>query len=180
MTFDPIIPENLWAVRYDGCADNAFSQVFNQWSNPEWLRTFFFQNKRDLNCHFRITNVDQAIYETITEADTLQCLILDLAIDSNLDLIFKPLEPSRSTDVLLGREKAKSRPRSRLSWLRLYAIKVGEGTYIITGGAIKLTATMQERAHTLKELQKMEKVRNYLISEGVVDSEGFIDFMQAQ
>lgn len=29
------------------------------------------------------------------------------------------------------------------------------GCYIITGGAIKLTRTMQEREHTLKELSKM-------------------------
>ena len=50
--------------------------------------------------------------------------------------------------------------------------------YIVTGGAIKLTATMQEREHTLEELKKMEMVRNYLLSEGIVDSEGFIDFIQ--
>ena len=33
------------------------------------------------------------------------------------------------------------------------------GRYIITGGAIKLTATMQEREHTLEELHKLNKVR---------------------
>ena len=49
--------------------------------------------------------------------------------------------------------------------------------YIITGGAIKLTATMQERQHTLSELQKMEQVRNFLISEGIIDNESFIDYM---
>jgi len=64
--------------------------------------------------------------------------------------------------------------------LRIYAIKVGDSAYIITGGAIKLTATMQEREHTLAELQKMELVRNHLISEGVVDAEGFIDLLQTK
>jgi len=39
---------------------------------------------------------------------------------------------------------------------------------------------MQEREHTLAELQKMEMVRNHLISEGVADSEGFIDLLQTQ
>lgn len=38
---------------------------------------------------------------------------------------------------------------------------------------------MQEREHTLEELRKMEMVRNYLISEGVVDKDGFIDYLQA-
>ncbi|MBQ7269157.1 MAG: hypothetical protein IJS62_04795 [Bacteroidales bacterium] len=180
MTFDAIIPDSLWSVRYDGENDNAFSTVFNRLSDPEWLRGFFLQNVKDLNEHFRITNIDKAIYETIDEADILQCLILDLAIDSKLDHLFRPLEPSRTTDISLGKEKAKGESRRHASWLRIYAIKAGEDVYIITGGTIKLTATMQEREHTLKELQKMEFVRNHLIAEGVIDAEGFTDYLQAQ
>ncbi len=30
MTFDSIIPDSLWAVRYDGKEDNAFYQAFDQ------------------------------------------------------------------------------------------------------------------------------------------------------
>ena len=45
MTFDLIIPDSLWAVRYDGDEENAFYQAFEQWSDPIWLRDFFFQNK---------------------------------------------------------------------------------------------------------------------------------------
>ena len=153
-------------------------QVFDRWSDPIWLRDFFFQNAKDLNEHFKITNIDKAIYETIDEADNLQCLILDLALESKLEQVFRPLEPSRTEDVVLGKEKAKGEPVRHSSWLRIYAIKVGESAYIVTGGAIKLTATMQEREHTRTELQKMEKVRNYLISEGVVDADGLIDFLQ--
>jgi hypothetical protein len=179
MTFDEIIPNSLWSVRYDGQEENAFYQAFDQWSDPIWLRDFFFQNKNDLNEQFKVTNIDKAIYETIDEADRLQCLILDLALESNLEQVFRPLEPSRTADVLLGKEKAKGKPVQHSSWLRIYAIKVSESAYIITGGAIKLTATMQEREHTLVELQKMEKVRSHLISEGVVDTEGFIDLLQA-
>ena len=48
---------------------------------------------------------------------------------------------------------------------------------IITGGAIKLTATMQEREHTLLELQKMEKVRRFLLEENIVDDESFIEYL---
>ena len=49
--------------------------------------------------------------------------------------------------------------------------------YIITGGAIKLTATMQERPHTQAELDKIEKVRRFLLDEGIVDDDGFIDYI---
>lgn len=46
-------------------------------------------------------------------------------------------------------------------------------SYLITGGAIKLTRTMQEREHTLFELHRLELVRNFLIAEGAYDLEGF-------
>ena len=58
------------------------------------------------------------------------------------------------------------------------AIKLSMGIYIITGGAIKLTRTMQEREHTLQELEKMEKVRNFLIREHVFDEDSFTDYQQ--
>jgi hypothetical protein len=63
------------------------------------------------------------------------------------------------------------------SWLRIYAIKLATGVYIITGGAIKLTATMQEREHTQAELVKLDQVRNFLLSEGIIDNDGFIDYL---
>ena len=180
MTFDPIIPDSLWSVRYDNCLENAFFQVFNQWTDPMWLRDFFNENKDDLHAYFKVTNVDSTIYETIADAHALQCLILDLAVESDLNKVFRPLEPSRMSDVLLGKEKAKGEASTHPSWLRIYALKVGESTYIVTGGAIKLTATMSERKHTLEELKKMEAVRNFLLSEGVVDTEGLIDYLQTE
>lgn len=80
---------------------------------------------------------------------------------------------------MLSKEKARLKEREKhASWLRLYAIKLEPGCYIITGGAIKLTRTMQERLHTLQELNKMEQVRNLLISQGAFDKDGFIDYVQ--
>lgn len=77
--------------------------------------------------------------------------------------------------MLLGKEKGKPHRRS---WLRLYAIKLSAGIYIITGGAIKLTRTMQDRQHTLIELEKMEKVRNFLLDEKVFDEDSFTDYQK--
>lgn len=36
---------------------------------------------------------------------------------------------------------------------------------------------MQEREHTLAELVKMEQVRNYLIANKAIDTDGFVDFL---
>ena len=49
--------------------------------------------------------------------------------------------------------------------------------YLIYAGAIKLTATMQEREHTRQELVKIDRVRRYLLEEGIIDDEGFIEYI---
>lgn len=179
MEFDKILNNNkLWAVRYEHETDNVLQRLFSQWSDPEWLMNFFCDNMSDLEAYFKITDVNQAIYDTIDDSNELQCLILDLSPDSNLDKLFRPLENSRTQEMLLGREKARvARNRSHTSWLRLYAIKLEPGCYIITGGAIKLTRTMQEREHTLRELNNMELVRNLLLQEGAIDADGFADYL---
>ncbi len=179
MTFDKILDNGtLWAVRYKEAKDNALQVLFERWSNPEWLVDFFLANMTDLESYFKITDINQAIYDTIDDSQRIQCLILDLSPDADLDKIFRPLENSRTNEMLLGKEKAKIKDRpSHASWLRIYAIKLEPGCYIITGGAIKLTHTMQEREHTLIELNKMEQVRNHLINNQAVDMEGFVDYL---
>ena len=37
---------------------------------------------------------------------------------------------------------------------------------------------MQERAHTLQELERMEKVRNFLLNAGVFDEDSFNDYQK--
>lgn len=180
MTFDKITEDGrLWAVRYDDDGDNILSVLFNQWNDVLWLRTFFKENMDDLASYFKITDVNQAIYDTLEESDKIECLIMDISPEADLDKLFRPLNNNRTSEMLLGKEKArlKERIRQHASWLRIYALKLTSGIYIITGGAIKLTATMQERQHTLLELQKMENVRNFLLGEGIIDNESFIDYM---
>lgn len=179
MKFDKILDNNtLWAVRYDGDNDNALQKLFEQWSDPEWLVDFFLANMSDLTAYFKITDINQAIYDTIDDNQRLQCLILDISPDADLDKLFRPLENSRTSEMLLGKEKARIKNRPfHASWLRIYAIKLEPGCYIITGGAIKLTRTMQEREHTLAELNKMEAVRNFLLSNNAIDADGFVDYM---
>jgi hypothetical protein len=36
---------------------------------------------------------------------------------------------------------------------------------------------MDEREHTRRELEKMEKVRQYLLEENIVDEDGFLDLV---
>ena len=120
----------------------------------DFLENFFRNNSKDLASYFKITDLDLATYDTLEDANELRCIILDISPDANIDHLFRPLENSRTAEMLLGRGKAKGRHRIHDSWLRIYALKVEEKTYLITGGAIKLTRTMEERKHTLDELRE--------------------------
>lgn len=179
MTFDKILEDKrLWAVRYEGEKSNCFDTLFSSWYDMNWLKSFFKENIADLSAFFHITDVYEAVMDTIDEAKRLECLMLDIAPDANLDLLFKHLENSRFSEMSLGREKAYGDGSYRHpSWLRIYAIKIDSGVYLITGGAIKLTHEMRERSHTLAELAKMERVRNYLLDNGVYDLDGFNDYI---
>ena len=179
MKFDDITGDGrLWAVKYDGESENILTMIFRDWNDLDWLEDFFRANAKDLDEYFHITNVTKAIYDTLSDADELECLIMDMSPSADLDRLFRPLDNNRTAEMMLGKEKAKgSSNNGHASWLRLYAIKFEPHAYLLTGGAIKLTYTMEERAHTLLELSRMETVRNYLLEKGVTDLSGFYDYI---
>lgn len=178
-SFDDITADGrLWAVRYKGDEDNILECLFSKWDDVEWLRVFFKNNLADLKTYFKISDVDVAIDITAEDSDILQRKILDLSPDANLDELFRPLYNYPTNALTLNREKANPKTLThRKSWLRIYALKLEDGCYIITGGAIKLTKTMNEREHTLEELLRQEKVRNFLLSNRIIDAESFIEYL---
>ena len=179
MVFNDITgDEKLWAVRFEGETNNEFIKLFYNWNDVMWLRTFFKENINDLSAYFKITDINQAVKDTIEDSKKLRCIIMDISPETDLSKLFRPLDNNQASDAMLQKEKARlKREPGHSSWLRLYAIKLTAGVYIITGGAIKLTATMQEREHTRKELVKIDKVRRYLLEEGIIDDSGFIDYI---
>lgn len=179
MTFDDITKDRrLWAVRFESEADNEFFKLFYGWSDVFWLRSFFKENINDLNAYFKITDINQAIRDTIEDSKKLRCIIMDISPEADLSKLFRPLDNNQVSDAMLQKEKARLKYTiGHSSWLRLYAIKLTPGAYVITGGAIKLTATMQEREHTKKELLKMDRVRRFLLEENIIDDDAFIDYM---
>ena len=76
MTFDKILEDKrLWAVRYEGEKSNCFDTLFSSWYDMNWLKSFFKENIADLSAFFHITDVYEAVMDTIDEAKRLECLI---------------------------------------------------------------------------------------------------------
>lgn len=172
---DVLNNSRLWSVIYPEDEVDILTKTFRGWTDLDYLEEFFSKNINDLSDYFHITDVDTAIFDSLDDAYSLRCVIMDISPEANLDFLFQHLENSRIAEMVLGREKARGAWHGHDSWLRLYALKVGESSYLITGGAIKLTREMKEREHTLRELVRMERVRNFLIEEGAVDLDGLIE-----
>jgi hypothetical protein len=171
------------SVKGDHEVYSEFDKIFKHWTDIEYLHNFFTDNKKDLSDPiWEGITIAQAIIETRNETFKFLQHLKRISKKPSGERIllllrlFYPLSNGSVINHLLEKKKAYgNRPKS---WLRIYAIRAGDEMYIITGGAIKLTRTMNEREHTKGELGKLEKCRNFLLSEGIVDDDGVIEYME--
>lgn len=175
MTFDEIIEEKLWAVRYAESFDNELYRLLDEWGDVLALEEFFSRYLNDLS-YFKVTSISEAIRDTLEDRDELERVFLDST--TNLEELFKPLDNRVAVPRDIEEMKTKPSKRRHPSWLRIYAIRLTDGKYIITGGAIKLTKEMRDREHTEKELVKIDKVRAFLKDNDIFDDESFIEYLE--
>ena len=175
--------EGLFSIHLKGEKEDEATKCIDNWLlNSQYLYDFFKLHQKDLNSGYygKKISIQQAILHTRKEAENLFNGLKKLAIsgtksnDISLSLAFQPLRDGDYSQTELQQEKAKSTIRKR--WLRIYAIRIAPNTFVITGGAIKLVQKMNERTHLTKELQKLNDVRTYLISEGILDQDDFETF----
>ncbi len=181
-----IIENSLYAVIYNDKQTDEFDYLFNSWQDVEYLFNFFENNKPDLQKDFYDNiSVENAVLQTLKDAENLEQILLEKAkkgrnnASNNLQTLFKPLNNGENSKFPIpDYQESKVYGSVRKSWLRIYAIRIAKNVYIITGGAIKLTRTMNEREHTKNELEKLKKVKQFLIDEGILDSDDITDFFE--
>lgn len=164
-----VLNESLFSVHFEHEDTHEFARLFNIWNEPDYLFDFFKENITDLQSGFwGNISIPEAIEKTRREAYELEAKILAIARMGqtnhyeNLSSLFTPLnnDPCRIEPY----EKSKVRVQKD-SWLRVYAIRVDINTYVVCGGAIKLTKTMNTRNHLKLELAKLEFTKRYLLDE---------------
>jgi hypothetical protein len=170
--------ESLYTVQYENEEVHEWERLFTNWQDPEFLYNFFEAHKDDLESGFwGNINLEDAVQITVEEADELEAKILTLSqhgkvhLSQSLQTYFKPLHDG--CYELRPLQKSKGYGIKRKSWLRIYAIRISSNIYIISGGAIKLTRTMNNRDHLLLELQKMKTTQQFLQENGFVQEEDF-------
>jgi hypothetical protein len=162
-----IVPDSLYAVQYDDEHLNEFRRLFHSWNDTEYLESFFEEHKMDLQREFwRDISVTEAVLRTKREAQNLERKLIQIAENGKTDRydtlssLFKPLydRTIRIDDF----EKNKVKGLNNPNWLRIYAIRLDTNLFVISGGAIKLTPTMNDRTHLLMELEKLNITQKYL------------------
>jgi len=174
-----IFADFLYSVKFCNNEEDEFQRLFELWQDVEFLEKFFEENKNDLqNGFYGSISVDEAVIRTKNEATRLEKKLLKIFKQKkagekiSLDEMFQPLDYTQCIEDTLSKTKVKGNLNK--SWLRIYAIKVDRNYYIVTGGAIKLTAKMAEREHTANELKKLDKCRDFLKELGIFDAQGLL------
>ena len=165
---------------------NEFTRVFNNWNDIEYLEAFFEENKTDLQKEFyHYISIEDAIKITLDEAEKLERTLKDIAEKGetdryeNLQTLFKPLNKSDETKYPIPEyQESKLYGKRHKSWLRVYALRINENLFFVTGGAIKLTETMNEREHLLNELEKLNIIKKFLIDNEIIDTDSLIEFIE--
>lgn len=176
------IKDKLIAVQFESNDCDEFTLAFRNWNDTEYLFEFFEKNKKDLQSGFYGTiSVDDAIFSTLDEAKAFEAKIKTVANngtfdteDSLQDLVFYPLHKNDQNYIL---QQSKAYGTNESSWLRMYAVRINPECFVVSGSAIKLTETMNERNHTAIELEKLKITAAYLKENGLLEDDdfGYID-----
>lgn len=167
-----IFAHRLFAFRYAGEADNEYDRLLDLWDDMGYVYNFLKENKQDIPKTKTILQIAECIIEDAIEIDEVLIEITETK-DKTLSHFFKPLHNLESGARILSLQKG------RQFCLRIYAIRIDEDTFVITGGAIKLPLhhLMEDRDHTKVELQKLNNAQAYLNEKGIYDNESFFEFL---
>lgn len=90
-------------------------------TGPTWFG-YALSSRRTLttlNAYFKITDIKEAISDTIEDSGRLRYIIMDISPETDLSKIFRPLDNNQASDVMLQKEKARlKRKYGHSSWLR--------------------------------------------------------------
>jgi hypothetical protein len=169
--------EGLYSIRYVKGLDE-YSKLLNQWNDIEFIENYFHENRSFLSSEYFQSyqmTIDMAIDRVLDEADALASLIYDFVNSGfkkkgkNLQMIFKPLHNKQYEVPKHQATKAKIEDKRKFPGplLRIYGIRIDRNTFVITGGAIKLTRLMEEHTDTKRELEKISIVKSFLSKNGI-------------
>ncbi|WP_286848619.1 MULTISPECIES: hypothetical protein [Sphingobacterium] len=163
-----IFASRLFAIHYADQKDNEYDRLMDLWNDIDYIVQFLKENTQDIPPKLDVYQLAEDILDN--REDIEDNILYNL---ERLDGFFKPLDNNQIGEFDLLRSKG------RKNVLRLYALRLSENVYVITGGAIKLPLQhlMQHREHTRIELIKINKFKDDLSEQGIFDEDAFYEFI---
>lgn len=165
-----IFGHKLFAFRYPTETDNELSRILKEWNDTYYLYNFISNNKGDIPKNKNIAELVNQLIEDANEIDET-LIMLSKNKTKKLEAFFKPLDNQEYRIVTLSKQKG------RKNYLRIYAIRIDENCFVITGGTIKFQHLNKDRLHTQKEMDKINACRDYLKANKVMDADSFYEFI---
>lgn len=144
-----IFEGRLYSVNETG--EHELRRVLRLWKDFSYVYHFLSENRNDLPAEATIEQLAESIIDNAFDIED-SIMKLARAKGAKLEEFFKPLNNHEYQVRKLAGQKG------RKNYLRIYAIKIDDNSFLITGGAIKLTQFMEEREHTNIELKKIKKI----------------------
>jgi hypothetical protein len=168
-----IFNEQLFAFHFKGEKFNEMRRLLTLWNDTAYLYEFVTNNKSDIP---KDLNILALVSQIIDHANDIDDRLYEISSnpEKGLEEFFKPLDNQEYHIVELSKQKG------RKNYLRLFAIKIDYHCFVITGGTIKFHHLNKDRPHTQKEMQKMDRCRDYLKDNGVFDADSFYEFLNEQ
>lgn len=170
-----IVRDILASFVFKGDKENILRKLLKLWRNHNYLFDFYVKNKSiiEKSEYFSYDYEFSDFVKDITsDIEQLETFIKQIDEDKSpqLDNYFKPLSNKEDKIKILSFKK------KRCKWLRIYALRVDENLYAITGGAIKITKKMQEHPDTKNELAQLNFARDWLKHQGIIAHESFYSY----
>ncbi len=160
-----IFEKQLYSFHYDEFDQNEYERKFDQWTNLEYIYKFAKANK--------ITDIESYADQIIENVEEIEDFIEEIRkTHGQFKQLFIPLD-NKETNRILSLRKGKITNND----IRIYAIKVPEEFYVITGGAIKMSQKMQEHPCTNKELIKLYNAKTFLELNGNTNEDAFLELI---
>lgn len=166
----------MFAVRYDGEVHDEWTKCVLRWRSPSFLLEELRRKKNLLSYHG--LQLSDAVVKTRDLAEDLLRKVYEKRND--VDEVFEPLRPGSPSNRVLVQMKSDKRDRLGepvRTWLRVYAIRIDDGIYLVTGSALKNSRRAEDDTDTMKEIHKLQRMRLELIERGVFDAETFLDYL---
>lgn len=165
MKITRIFENQLYSFHYNEHDENEYDRNLNQWNNTEFLYQFAKENS--------IEDIIAFVEEITDNLEEMEDLINNIAeSDGQFQRLFIPLKYSETNKTISLRKGKINHNR-----LRLYAIKLIDELFIITGGAIKISQRMQDHPSTAQELSKLSEARIYLDINDTHNKDAFFELI---